>query len=106
MQSANALPRGSTFDFRRMSANLLRAMPPWVALIGLLGAVEIMREPRILRAANPWYALSFFSLHGAHSFVVLGAVVLAKPFSTAVLRRLIGDIIDRRKAPRRPPAAE
>jgi len=43
----------------------------------VLGAVEIMREPRILRAANPWYALSFFSLHGVHSFVVLGAVVLA-----------------------------
>ena len=49
----------------------------WFIVIGLLGAVEIMREPRILRAANPWYALSFFSLHGAHSFVVLGAVVLA-----------------------------
>ena len=49
----------------------------WFVVIGLLGAVEIMREPRILRAANPWYALSFFSLHGWHSFVVLGAVVLA-----------------------------
>jgi KUP system potassium uptake protein len=49
----------------------------WFIAIALLGAVEIMREPRILRAANPWYALSFFGLHGAHSFVVLGAVVLA-----------------------------
>jgi len=49
----------------------------WFVVIGVLGAVEIMREPRILRAANPWYALSFFSLHGVHSFVVLGAVVLA-----------------------------
>ncbi len=49
----------------------------WFLVIGLLGAVEIIREPRILRAANPWYALSFFSLHGVHSFVVLGAVVLA-----------------------------
>ncbi|HEX2693903.1 MAG TPA: KUP/HAK/KT family potassium transporter, partial [Gemmatimonadaceae bacterium] len=40
-------------------------------------AREIIREPRILRAVNPWYALSFFGLHGRHSFVVLGAVVLA-----------------------------
>ena len=49
----------------------------WFVVIALLGAVEIFREPQILRAANPWYALSFFGLHGIHSFVVLGAVVLA-----------------------------
>jgi KUP system potassium uptake protein len=49
----------------------------WFLAIALLGAVEIMHEPRVLRAANPWYALSFFGLHGLHSFVVLGAVVLA-----------------------------
>jgi KUP system potassium uptake protein len=49
----------------------------WFLVIGVLGAVEIMREPRILRAVNPWYALDFFALHGPHSFVVLGAVVLA-----------------------------
>ena len=49
----------------------------WFITIGALGAAEIFKEPRILRAANPWYALSFFWLHGAHSFVVLGAVVLA-----------------------------
>ncbi|MFL5552568.1 MAG: potassium transporter Kup [Gemmatimonadaceae bacterium] len=49
----------------------------WFVTIASLGAIEILREPRILRAVNPWYALSFFALHGAHSFVVLGAVVLA-----------------------------
>ena len=49
----------------------------WFVTIAILGALEIMREPRILRAANPWYALDFFALHGLHSFVVLGAVVLA-----------------------------
>ena len=52
-------------------------MVVWFLVIALLGTIEIMREPRILRAANPWYALSFFGLHGIHSFVVLGAVVLA-----------------------------
>ena len=49
----------------------------WFVVIALLGFVEILREPRILQAANPWYALNFFWLHGFHSFVVLGAVVLA-----------------------------
>jgi KUP system potassium uptake protein len=49
----------------------------WFVSIALLGAGEIFKEPRILWAVNPWYALTFFSSHGAHSFVVLGAVVLA-----------------------------
>ena len=49
----------------------------WFVAIGLLGAAEIIREPRILLALNPWYAISFFATHGTHAFVVLGAVVLA-----------------------------
>ena len=49
----------------------------WFFTIAILGARQIVTEPRILRAVNPWYALSFFGIHGLHSFVVLGAVVLA-----------------------------
>jgi KUP system potassium uptake protein len=49
----------------------------WFISIALLGAVEIGKEPRILQSMNPWYALTFFTTHGSHSFVVLGAVVLA-----------------------------
>ena len=49
----------------------------WFVTIGVLGAVEIFREPRILLAANPLYGLGFFAHHGLHSFVILGAVVLA-----------------------------
>ena len=49
----------------------------WFLTIAVLGAMEVVKEPRILRAVNPWYALDFFALHGVHSFVVLGAVVLA-----------------------------
>jgi len=49
----------------------------WFITIAMLGAVEIAKEPRVLRAANPWYALDFFFIHGFHSFVILGAVVLA-----------------------------
>jgi KUP system potassium uptake protein len=49
----------------------------WFLTIAILGARQVVAEPRILLAVNPWYALSFFGLHGLHSFVVLGAVVLA-----------------------------
>lgn len=49
----------------------------WFLTIAILGARQVAAEPRILLAVNPWYALSFFGLHGLHSFVVLGAVVLA-----------------------------
>lgn len=49
----------------------------WFLTIAILGARQVIAEPRILLAVNPWYALSFFGLHGLHSFVVLGAVVLA-----------------------------
>ena len=49
----------------------------WFLTIAILGARQVAAEPRILLAVNPWYALSFFGLHGLHSFAVLGAVVLA-----------------------------
>ncbi len=49
----------------------------WFVTIGALGAVEIFREPEILLAVNPWYGVKFFQIHGTHSLVVLGAVVLA-----------------------------
>ena len=48
----------------------------WFIVIASLGAVEIGKEPRILLAINPWYALDFFFVHGIHAFVILGAVVL------------------------------
>src|SRR4030095_4307640 len=37
----------------------------------------IVRAPSVLQAVNPLHALSFVTSHGAASFVVLGAVVLA-----------------------------
>jgi KUP system potassium uptake protein len=72
---------GLFFFQKKGTAKIGRIFGPitliWFLSIAILGATEIVREPRILRAANPWYALSFFGLHGLHSFVVLGAVVLA-----------------------------
>ena len=43
MQSANALPRGSAFDFCRTKANPLRVLLQWIAVIGLLGATGPVR---------------------------------------------------------------
>ena len=48
----------------------------WFVCIAVLGTMEIAREPQILSALNPWYAVRFFLDHPTRSFVVLGAVVL------------------------------
>jgi KUP system potassium uptake protein len=49
----------------------------WFVTIGTLGLVEIVREPGVVAAVSPWYALRFFLDHGFVAFVVLGAVFLA-----------------------------
>lgn len=49
----------------------------WFVTLAVLGAAEVMVEPRILFAANPWYAVRFAMANGTHAFVLLGAVVLA-----------------------------
>jgi KUP system potassium uptake protein len=49
----------------------------WFVTIGILGLVEVAREPQILAAVNPWYALRFFLQNGFVGFATLGAVFLA-----------------------------
>jgi KUP system potassium uptake protein len=49
----------------------------WFVAIGAAGLYGIAREPAILKALNPYYALAFLTGHGTASFVVLGSVVLA-----------------------------
>ena len=49
----------------------------WFVAIGACGAYGIAQYPGILAALNPLHALGFLTGHGAASFVVLGAVVLA-----------------------------
>ncbi len=49
----------------------------WFFAIGAAGLYGIAREPAILKALNPYYALAFVTGHGTASFVVLGSVVLA-----------------------------
>jgi KUP system potassium uptake protein len=49
----------------------------WFIAIGAAGIYGIVRAPEIFAALNPLHAFSFLTAHGAASFVVLGAVVLA-----------------------------
>jgi KUP system potassium uptake protein len=49
----------------------------WFITIGFFGLLEILKNPRILLALNPYYGLTFLLRDAAHSFVVLGSVFLA-----------------------------
>jgi KUP system potassium uptake protein len=49
----------------------------WFSTIGLLGLVEITRNPAILKALNPRYAVTLIIADPWQSFVLLGSVVLA-----------------------------
>jgi KUP system potassium uptake protein len=50
----------------------------WLVSIGMIGAVQVWRQPQILLAVNPWYGLRFLATLGwSTSLVVLGFVMLA-----------------------------
>jgi KUP system potassium uptake protein len=49
----------------------------WFIVLSVLGAIAIVREPRILWALNPWYGISLFVHEPWTAFVSLGLVVLA-----------------------------
>lgn len=48
----------------------------WFATISVLGLWQIIHYPVILKALNPWYAVSFFAHNKLNGFLVLGSVVL------------------------------
>jgi KUP system potassium uptake protein len=51
-------------------------MVVWFTTIGVLGAVNVAEHPRVFRAVDPGYAVSFFADNGFRGFLVLGAVIL------------------------------
>jgi KUP system potassium uptake protein len=51
-------------------------MTVWFAVIGILGAWHVAREPSVLAALSPWYALVLLRDQGFHSLHILGSVVL------------------------------
>jgi len=52
-------------------------MVAWFIVLAVLGIANILHEPEVLRAVNPWWAARFFSEHHWHGIFILGAVVLA-----------------------------
>jgi KUP system potassium uptake protein len=52
-------------------------MALWFIVIAVLGAIAIAREPQILAAANPLFAVRLFATEPWTAFVALGSVVLA-----------------------------
>jgi len=49
----------------------------WFAVLAAAGAVEVARQPGILRALSPTYGVVFIADHGKVAFVALASVVLA-----------------------------
>jgi KUP system potassium uptake protein len=49
----------------------------WFSTIGVLGLIEIARNPAILRALDPLYAIELIVTEPAQAFLLLGSVVLA-----------------------------
>ena len=56
----------------------------WFGVIGVLGAIEILRNPEVLLALDPSHAVRFFLRNGLKGFLVLGSVVLAVTGGEAV----------------------
>ena len=49
----------------------------WFLVLAALGVLNILHEPEVLQAINPWWAMNFFATHSWHGIFILGAVVLA-----------------------------
>ena len=49
----------------------------WFCLLAVLGIINIIYEPRVLMAINPYYAGHLLMELGWHGFLIMGAVVLA-----------------------------
>ncbi|AMS31665.1 potassium transport protein Kup [Betaproteobacteria bacterium UKL13-2] len=48
----------------------------WFLVLALLGVLQIVENPHILTALNPWYSWQFFIEHKTAAWITLGAVVL------------------------------
>ena len=52
-------------------------MVMWFVVIGIGGVVQVVQNPEILHALNPWHGISFLLERRWIAFVALGSVVLA-----------------------------
>ena len=65
---------------RRGTASIGRVFGPimivWFAAIGLLGLVEVLDNPDVLEALNPYYALQMLTSNNLDGFLALGSIFL------------------------------
>lgn len=52
-------------------------MATWFLSIAAVGVWQMLQEPRVLRAFNPLWGISYLTANGLSGFLVLGSVVLA-----------------------------
>jgi KUP system potassium uptake protein len=66
---------------RRGTASVGRVFGPvmllWFGVLALAGIAHVVRNPQVLEALDPRWAIQFFATHRAQSLGVLGAVFLA-----------------------------
>jgi KUP system potassium uptake protein len=48
----------------------------WFAIIGFLGLYQLIKNPVILKAFNPYYGLQFLAVNGWRGYAILGGVFL------------------------------
>ena len=65
------------FGTAKVGAAFGPVMLVWFAVIAALGVFHIVKEPHVLLAFDPQYAVQFFVHNGHRGFLVLGAVFLA-----------------------------
>jgi KUP system potassium uptake protein len=49
----------------------------WFASLGILGLIEVIKEPEVLAALSPHHAITFCATYKLAAFIALGSVVLA-----------------------------
>ncbi|WP_020483321.1 potassium transporter Kup [Methylomonas sp. MK1] len=49
----------------------------WFAVLAIMGLVNIVQQPEVLQAINPYYAISLLGELGWKGFLIMGSVVLA-----------------------------
>ena len=52
-------------------------MVVWFGVLAVVGAVEVLKHPQIIKGLSPSYGVAFFLNHGVVAFIALGSVVLA-----------------------------
>lgn len=67
------IQRGGTARLGQLFGPVMLA---WFAVLAILGIAHIVRNPSVLAAINPVYAVSFFADNGLRGYLVLGTVFL------------------------------